>query len=517
MVPITQTAELAPHRELMVDGRSLEPAHLEWARHPVRVDLAASVVERVRACHRFMLDCLADGRPVYGSTTGFGPMVVYAGRDEPADQCQNILAHLTCGQGADLEPQVVRAAMLVRLWSLAQGRSGVSPPVARALAAALGTSFAPAVPRLGSVGASGDLIPLAYVARALQGDGHAYLGGDRMPASDALRLAGLEPLRLDGRDGLALVNGTSVTAAAGGLAIASLSRSLTSSVYLSALLVDLMGCSSAFADSHLLEAFGHPHAAQVGALLREHLAGHTPSGARPLQEPYSIRCTPQLIGAAASSLAYAERVVRADLQGVSDNPLLFAEHDLVAHGGNFFGQPVAFAADAMSLVATQLANLAERQLDLVVDPHRNSGLPPMLAADPGRQHAVQGVQLAATAMVAAMRRAATPASVQSLPTNGHNQDIVPFGTQAALTALDQAQMLRIVHGSLAVALRQAVHVGARRPTAPACADLLDRLMAVVPPVDPDRPLDQDVRAAATALDAAVDFAADTVLRAQEHA
>jgi histidine ammonia-lyase/tyrosine ammonia-lyase len=234
------------------------------------------------------------------------------------------------------------------------------------------------------------------------------------------------------------------------------------------------------------------------------LAGTTPSGTRQLQEPYSIRCTPQLFGAAGSSLRYAEGVIQDDLNGVSDNPLFFPEDDKIVHGGNFFGQPSAFAGDMLSIVATQLGNLAERQLDLMLDPHRNGGLPPMLAAAPGRQHGLQGVQLAATATVADMRRSATPASMQSLPTNLHNQDVVPFGTQAALNALDQARSLRLLHGSLALALRQSVYVGARRPTAPACADLLDRLVDLIAPVDPDRGLDVDVRRAADLLDEIVD-------------
>jgi len=217
----------------------------------------------------------------------------------------------------------------------------------------------------------------------------------------------------------------------------------------------------------------------------------------------------QLLGAAEASLGHADRVIADDLGGISDNPLFFAEDDLVAHGGNFFGQPVAFAADLLSITATQLGNLAERQLDLLVDPHRNGGLPPMLAAGPGREHGVQGVQLAATATVAAMRREAVPASVQSLPTKGHHPDLVPFRTQAAPPAMAQARRPRWLHGSLAVALRQGAHLSGlrsaqRRPTAPRCISVLERLAAVVAPVDPDRPLDSDVRRAAAVLDELAD-------------
>ena len=225
---------------------------------------------------------------------------------------------------------------------------------------------------------------------------------------------------------------------------------------------------------------------------------------RPLQEPYSIRCAPQLIGAALEAVQHAGTVIERDLGGISDNPLFFAEENLVAHGGNFFGQPAAFAADQLSSVAAQLGNLAERQIDLLVDPHRNGGRPPMLATVPGEQHGVQGVQVVATATVVAMRRAAIPAAMQSVPTNWHNQDVVPFGTQAALTALEQAQNLRVLHGCLGVALRQAAFVsplaGRRAVSAGRCADLLTRLGEVVAPIERDRALAAEVRHAADSLD-----------------
>ncbi|MEV4124898.1 aromatic amino acid ammonia-lyase [Nocardia sp. NPDC049707] len=487
---------------IRIPGR-LTPELLERAARPVEVDIASTALDSVEACREFVSHLIQDGTAVYGSTTGFGPLVEFAGRDEAVDQCDNILYHLTAGQGEDLPPRVVRAAVLARLWSLTRAHSGVSVHVVTALAAMLRTDFAPAVPRIGSLGASGDLVPLAYVAGALRGQGFAYVSGRRMPAAEALAVAGLTPLALDGRDGLALVNGTSVTAAAAGLAVESIRRSHGVAITLTGVLVDILGSDIGFLSADLLEAFGHPHAASVAARLRELLAGTKPTGTRSLQEPYSLRCTPHLLGAVESSLHHVGGVVDDDLNGVSDNPLFFPEHGTVVHGGNFFGQPVAFAADLLTTSTVQMGNLAERQLDLLIDPHRNGGLPPMLATEPGKQHGVQGVQLAATATVASMRRAAMPASIQSIPTNGHNQDVIPFGTQAALNALDAATSVRWLHGSLAVALRQAVHVGGRRPTAPACADIIDRLVAAIPPIDPDRPLDSDVRAAAALLDGLV--------------
>ncbi|WP_320784241.1 aromatic amino acid ammonia-lyase [Streptomyces sp. CRN 30] len=485
----------------------LDSAALRRAARPLTVTVDEETRARLdRGRHLFHALRHGEGGPdraIYGATTGFGALVGYAGRADAADQCDNTLAHLGAGQGPDLPGDVVRAALLLRTRSLAQGLSGVSAEVVDRLAAMFATTFTPAVPRYGSVGASGDLIPLAYATQALRGRGHAHLDGRRMPAGEALTAAGLTPLALDGRDALALVNGTSVTTAALALArdtVRAAHRALTD---LGCLLADLLGCDPGFLDEDLLRAYGHPGAVDTGARMRRTLSGVVPSGDRPLQEPYSIRCAPQLLGAAEDALRYVDAVVAADLNGVSDNPLFFPDGGedagKVVHGGNFFGQPAAFAADLLASVTAQLGNLAERQLDLLVDPARNGGLPPMLATVPGAQHGLQGVQLATTAFVAEIRRTATPAAMQSLPTNLHNQDVVPFGTQAALRSYDQAELLGLLCGSLALGLRQAVHVGARRPTAPRCAELLAALTEAVAPVDPDRPLDTDVRTATALL------------------
>ncbi len=478
----------------------LRPRDLQAARDPVTVHVPKAVRERVAAGRAFLGKALGDDRAVYGATTGFGALVGYAGRADQRDQADNTLAHLGAGQGPDLGPGVVRATMLVRAWSLAQGASGVSPHVIDALAAMLGTTFTPAMPRLGSVGASGDLIPLGAAAQALRGRGYAYLGDRRMPAAEALAGAGLEPLPLDGRDALALVNGTSLTTAALALALDRVRVTHRVLQVLTCVLVDLLGCDPQFLDAALLTRYHHQGAVDVGATMRTILAGVEKTTTRPLQEPYSIRCSPQLLGAAEDALRYVDDVVAADLGSVSDNPLFFPGDDKVVHGGNFFGQPAAFAADLLTAVTAQLGNLAERQLDLLVDPVRTGGLPPMLAAGPGQQHGLQGVQLASTALVAEIRRDTVPASLQSLPTNLHNQDVVPFGTQAALRVLDQAELLRLIAGSLALGLRQAVHVGARTPTARACARTVEVLSEAIPAIDPDRPLDGDVRRAAEVLE-----------------
>jgi len=482
----------------------LTPNLLEKARDVIRVNVPDDVLRGLARSREFVLDMIDSGTPVYGASTGFGPLVMFRGRSSASAQCDNAINHLLAGHGPDLPPAVVRAAMMARLWSLAKGRSGISTTVITALVDALGSHFAPAVPELGSVGASGDLIPLAYIAQALRGRGHAYVNDQRMASDHALHLAGLSVVQLDGRDALALVNGTSLTAAAAGLAAAMARRACRVGTILSALLVDMLGCDPDFLSAELLDAFGHRQVCEVGAVMRELLTGTALGGGRALQEPYSIRCTPQLIGSVVMSLAHATRVIECDLNGVSDNPLFFEESRKVVHGGNFFGQPSAFAADLLSLATVQLANLAERQLDLLVDPNRNNGLNPMLSPTPGQQHAVQGVQLAATATVASMRRSATPASIQSLPTNLHNQDVVPFGTQAALNALQMTGHLRYIHGALGIAVRQALYVGARTPQAPRCAAITAELVDSLPPIEQDRPLAADVLLAAEILDGVAD-------------
>ncbi|MBB6378989.1 histidine ammonia-lyase/tyrosine ammonia-lyase [Pseudonocardia eucalypti] len=486
-------------RVLRFPGR-LTPSDLEAAAEPVRVEIGEQALRGIRDCRAYVDEVVASGRPVYGATTGYGSLVGYHPRPDPAEQSQGLVDFLATGQGEALPPAVVRAMLLARTWSLAQGRSGVPPSVVSALVDALATPLAPVVPEYGSVGASGDLTPLAHAVAALMGRGEMFVGATRLPASVALERAGLAPLTLAGRDGLALVNGTSLTSAAAGLAGARALRSVAAGLALSALLAEVLGAGHEFTSERLLRAAGHRGGIDAAGYLRERLRGATPSGRRPLQEPYSLRCVPQLAGAVLGAARQATEVVTTDLNGVSDNPLFFPGEGEVVHGGNFFSQPVAFAADLLSIVLTQLANLAERQLDLLMDPHRSNGLPASLAAEPGRQHGLTGVQITATAIVVAMRRAVTPAAMQSIPTNQHNQDVVPLGTQAALSAYEQARKLRWVQGSLAVALRQAVHLGGREPGSAAGSELLARLAERVDPVDPDRPLDVDVRRAAGVLD-----------------
>jgi histidine ammonia-lyase len=485
---------------LVVDPtRVLVPEDLDAVDQPLEVTLSNSTRAAVNRCAEFVGSLPTTDRPVYGISTGFGPLVRHQADPDPERHGMGLLNHLRTGQGNLLAPPVARAMLLARLWSLAKGHSGAHLEVLEGVAACLATGFAPAVPEWGSVGASGDLAPLAHAAGALCGEGHAYLDGQVLAASDALKRAGLRPLRMRGRDALALVNGTSLSAAAAGLAVCSARAAVEVALELTALLVELLGAGSEFTSPRLLALSGHSSSEAVAGRLAALLAGSMSTAGRPLQEAYTVRCVPQLVGAVDETVSHADRVVTAEMNGVSDNPVFFPETGDVVHGGNFFGQQIAFVSDALNLAVTQLANLAERQIDLLMDPHRNGGRTLLLSARPGAQSGLAGVNLTATSLVASMRRYAAASSIQSLPTNGHNQDVVPFGTQAALEALRQSERLRLIQASLGVALRQAAALGGSQPRSQPGNALLQFLSANVEPVNPDRPLAGDVERLATRL------------------
>jgi tyrosine ammonia-lyase len=403
------------------------------------------------------------GVPIYGTTTGFGPFVRYASGDCGGEaHGSGLIAHLGAGWGPDAPAPVVRASQLLRAQSLAQGVSGVEPGLVRDYLAIPAAGMVPCVPEIGSVGASGDLIPLAHIARVLTGDGDVYFRGERMPAADALAAARLAPRALTGREVLALTNGTSFLTAYAALAVARGARLLSHAERLTGWLYRLLGARSAALDDRLHRARGHVGQRESARAIRGEAARfgddwEDPS--RPLQEVYSIRCAPQVLGACRENLAHARRLVETEANGVSDNPLFpGAAEDgepVCLHGGNFQGQQVAFAADALNAALTQTAVLAERQIDALLTPGVTSGYAPLLLAwEPGPQSGLAGAQITATALVAEMRAHAQPHGTFSIPTNGGNQDVVSMGTLAARMAHGQTERLAAVLAILSLSLHQ---------------------------------------------------------------
>ncbi len=489
-------------------------------------ELTPAAYAAVDAARTRLQGIIDEARHVYGVTTGFGPL---ANRLVPPNDAhllqQNLVHHLASGVGPNFAWAEARAIVLARLTALAQGWSGVSQDAVEALVAVLVSPLAPALPSIGTVGASGDLTPLAHLALCLQGRG-AFLDrtGAEIEGPEALRRIGIAPIALSARDGLALVNGTSAMTGLAVLSADEAARALRWSVALTAALAELLGGRAEAWSAEFGAA--RPHPGQIWALdqLRGRITGapRITSGALALSQPtveaasttaapgqdaYTLRCAPQVIGAAADLLVWHDRIAETELNAVTDNPILPPACGVPAlHGGNFMGQHVALSSDALATALTVLAGLAERQIARVTDEKLNGGLPPFLQRGPaGLNSGLMGAQVTATALVAEMRSQG-PAAVQSLSTNGANQDVVSMGTLAARRVRLGLNHLARVQAILALAVAQGLDiVEARAPAARggafshAAQALRDHVRALSPEMQQDRPLGEEIEAVASSL------------------
>jgi len=416
--------------------------------------------------------CIDRGDPVYGLTTGYGPHVCYAASNDPHDQGDGLIAHLGAGWGEPISAQLVRAMMLLRLQTVAQGRSGIDPDAADTLLAVYNAGIAPAVPCVGSVGASGDLIPMAHVARVITGVGEVLGDSGIRPAREALDEAGITPRRLSGRDALSIVNGTSFMTAHAAIAIARADRLVSYAELLTGWAYRLLGCRSQALDDRLHKARGHRGQIESASRIRVEAERYGPyeDTTRPLQEVYSLRCAPQFLGAVREQLDHARRLVTTEINGVSDNPVIcHGDEPAVLHGGNFQGQQIAFASDTMSQAMTQVGLLMERQIDVLCNPEL-TGATLLLAWRPGATSGLAGAQITATAIAAEMRHQAQPAAISTIPTNGRNQDVVSMGAMAARVAHAQTNRLAAILAILSIAMtqldflrREGTSIGRRTP------------------------------------------------------
>lgn len=477
---------------------------------------------RMAAAHAQLGALVADRRLVYGVTTGFGPLAAtHIGPERSAELQRNLISTLTSSVGPPLSPEHTRATLLARAVSLSQGHSALRPEALETLLACLRHDVLPVIPRRGTVGASGDLAPLAHMTLTLLGEGEVIHAGRRRPAAEALAEAGIEPVTLEHKEGLAFVNGTSAMTGIAAVNAVRAERALDLALRLSVLYAELLrGRHEAF---HPAIARLRPHpgqltvTARLGALAdgSARLRPHRPpprlgtdadvvQADEVLQDPYTIRCVPQLYGAVADSLAFHRRTVETELNAVSDNPLFVPEDDLVLHGGNFFGQHVAFASDALANAVLAMAGHAERALARVTDPALNGGLPAfMQPRQPGLRSGFMGAQITATAILAEMRTQAVPASVQSIPTNANNQDVVTMGTIAARRAAEQTDHLYDLLAIEALVLAQGLELeGGLNGEAgfAASSQALARWVRThAARVDEDRPLHADIAAVSAAL------------------
>jgi histidine ammonia-lyase len=394
----------------------------------LRIARGRSTVERL----------VASGEPVYGLTTGFGSLASV--RIDPADARalqRNLVRSHAVGSGEPLARDVVRGMLFLLSESLRRGYSGVRVELIELLHSLLARDVTPVIPSKGSVGSSGDLAPLAHLALVLIGEGEAFLDGERVPGADALRRVGLEPVELAEKEGLALINGTHLMAACGGLAIVEARRVLEAAIVASALSLEaFMGSTTPFDDRiHALRP--QPGQRRVATRLRDLLAGssivasHADCGR--VQDPYTLRCIPQVLGAISDALEYVAGTVELELTAVTDNPIVFPDEGDVVSGGNFHGQPLSLALDHLALALCELASFSERRTYALLSPSY-AGLPPFLTPHPGLNSGLMIVQYAQAALVSECMVLSHPAGAGSIPTSAGQEDFNSMGALAALKA-----------------------------------------------------------------------------------
>ena len=469
----------------------------------VSISLSAEATEAVLASRSIFNAVCEEGTPIYGVTTGFGPFVKYPSSENGGlTHGAGLIAHLTAGSGDIAPEEAVRATMLIRAHTLSKGHSAIPLETLEAYLSLLRNNVIPAVPEIGSVGASGDLTPLAHIARVLVGEGYVRSNDSIIQASEALLQKGLQPILLAGRDALALVNGTAFMTAYAALATSRTIRLLHYAEALTGWMYRILGCRAQALAPRLHEVRSHQEQIKSAAAIRKEAArfGAWEDPSRPLQEVYSFRCAPQVLGACRDNVMYAQRIVETELNGVTDNPVVVQDADVqtaghVLHGGNFQGQQVAFAADALNIAITQIGILAERQLAALLNPEINNGAPLLLAWTPGACSGMAGGQLTSTALVAEMRHHANPSSITSIPTNGINQDIVSMGTMAAREAFNQTKRLASI---LSVVGISCIQLNALRDhgRAPGASSPAPEWMPHVEPLVQDRGLWEEIEAIA---------------------
>ena len=490
---------------VVFDGRPLsieDVGDLAHGRRPAVLSDDPIFRARIQAGADFVTRLLAEDGVIYGVTTGYGDScTVIVPPHLIAELPHRLYAYHGIGAGRHLDPIETRAVLAARLTSLCRGLSGVGVALLEQLVALLHHDILPLIPAEGSVGASGDLTPLSYVAAVLCGEREVVFNGLCMPAAEALAAVGLQPLRLRPKEGLALMNGTAVMTALACLAWQRADHFGRLATRLTSLNVVASTGNAHHFDETLFAAKPHPGQQRVAARLRADLASEKPSrnDAR-LQDRYSLRCAPHVIGVLEDALPFLRQQIENELNSANDNPLIDAENERVLHGGHFYGGHIAFAMDALKTAVANIADLLDRQLALLVDARFNHGLPPNLSGAVGERatinHGLKALQISVSAWTAEALKGTMPASVFSRSTECHNQDKVSMGTIAARDCLRVLELSEQVGAAMLIAARQALALRQRlQPLhmTPPLTAMFDALCNAIGFVDEDRALDGDLQ------------------------
>lgn len=478
-----------------IDGASLTLEQTAKVADGDQVSLARTARPRIDRARRFVEDIVASGNVVYGLNTGFGALADVTIPVESLRELQiNLVRSHSCGVGDPLPERTVRAMMLQRANVLAKGYSGCRIEVIECLLKMLNAGVHPVIPSRGSVGASGDLAPLAHQALVVVGEGEAVFGGKRMNGGDALKAAGIEPLTLEAKEGLALLNGTQAMTAVGGLALLDAERVTDAADVTGAMSLEaLKGTPVAF--DHKIHAV-RPHPGQIKSARRlreliEHSEireSHRDHSVDPrVQDAYALRCMPQVHGAVRDSLAHARRILEIEINSATDNPLIFVEAGEVLSGGNFHGEPIALTLDYAAVAIADLGTISERRVERLVNPDL-SGLPAFLTPKPGMNSGMMVAQIVAASLIAENSVLAHPASVTNLPTSGNKEDHVSMGMTSALKF---AHVVKNVEMIIAIELMCAAQgLDFLRPLKPGpkLAEAYARVREHVPTLEQDVPL-----------------------------
>ncbi|MEM9028041.1 MAG: histidine ammonia-lyase [Pseudomonadota bacterium] len=487
---------------LMPGAATLDQLETVWRSTQIAVELDPSARHGIEASAELVRSAACGEHAVYGVNTGFGKLatVKIAPRDTETLQRNLILSHC-CGVGEPLDLQTTRLMMALKLLSLGRGASGVHWQTVAMLQALLAEGVTPIVPSQGSVGASGDLAPLAHMTAVMLGYGEATLAGERLAAGDALDKAGLEPISLGPKEGLALINGTQFSTACALAGLFDAWRNASTSVVTASLSTDaIMGSTAPLVDDiHTLR--GHPGQIAVARAMRQIMSGseiresHRDGDTR-VQDPYCIRCHPQVAGAAMDLLHFAGRTLEVEANAVTDNPLVLVERDRIVSGGNFHAEPVAFAADQIALAIAEIGAISQRRVALMVDPTLSFDLPPFLTREPGLNSGLMIAEVTTAALMSENKHLANPCSTDSTPTSANQEDHVSMAAHGARRLKPMNRNLNAILGIEMMCAAQGVEFRAPLKTSPVLSRVMATIRHAIPIIEGDRYLADDIASAA---------------------